>query len=184
MPLREQVTRTEAESLFIAEALPQVRNAASRYARRSRLPFDDLCQVGLLRAWESLQRFDPVSGAKLGEFLKLQILGAFMDYARAKSHPLGWQTRGGRRDALPRGCSLDHEEFVDEGMIQDSDEPAEFERLIKPLASREKAVIRMIFRSGMTHRAIASELHCSETTVQNVFNRSLAVLRERWRTAA
>lgn len=175
------MTRDEAETL-LASVLPMIRGMASRYARRTHLPKEDLVQVGMIAAWRRLEDYDPTTGCTLQGFLCNRVLGAFIDHQRQQQHSLGWQYRRGSQ-SMPAAESLgaapaDYRRDIDQH------EPEEFERLIRPLTSRERAVVRMIYRSGMGHQEIATELHCAPSTVSYILSHALAFLREHWSAAA
>jgi RNA polymerase sigma factor (sigma-70 family) len=60
----------------------------------------------------------------------------------------------------------------------------DFESLIGFLSSRERAVLRMIYRYQMTTDEIALELHCSRGNIGNIHRFALLKLSERWQREA
>jgi RNA polymerase sigma factor (sigma-70 family) len=155
--------------------MPLIRGMARNYSVRSGLPYDDLVQEAVFAVWRKLPGFDPESGA-LEQFCRQRIQGAFLDYHRAKSHPLGWQHLRGRGERLPTQSLGD----LDIGSY-DQPLPCEFEELIWFLDSREKAVLRMVFCQQMTIDKIAAELHCSPSWVNLIKRGALTKLKERWK---
>jgi DNA-directed RNA polymerase specialized sigma24 family protein len=137
----------------------------------------------------------PIVRRMAATFIVPRIKFALVDYARDHQCPLGWSSRNRELPAIASLEGLgrraqqsgeDGPEFaaVDYRAPEYSEEPAEFEYLISFLASRNRAVLRMIYRQGMKHEEIAAELHCCTDTVHNVHVRSLELLRERWKQAA
>jgi RNA polymerase sigma factor (sigma-70 family) len=178
--LRKQVTRQEAESLLTSTVLPMVRGMASRYARRTNLPFDDLVQVGAMQAWLAIPRFDPGLGLQLRTFLQHRIIGAFLDYSRTTGNAAGWRSR---KQARPQPQSI---EFInrwgkdDEITLVDHRQPLDlegFEHWLHCLSSRERVVLRLYFVEGWTLKEISEGVGASESRVCQIMQRSIDVLR-------
>lgn len=171
------MTRREAESLLTSSALPLVSSMARKFSRRiSRLHVDDLVQVGLIAVWDTLPKHD-ACWQELHPLLRRVVFCAFVEYSRNYTHPLGWRYNRARKNMPVADPVADEHTKCDTRELDDAEE---FDRLIRPLGSREKAVVRMIFCSELTHREVAGELQCSEGTVQNLFNRAMAAMRKRW----
>jgi RNA polymerase sigma factor (sigma-70 family) len=125
---RRQLRRAGAQqrerNRLVERNLPLVRQVAARHSQRTRLPFEDLVQVGCLGLIRALESFDPGRGHALSSYAVPYIRGAIQHYLRDQEQPL----RSSRqlRELHARGQALrqqrqhDRSRALDEAAMADA----------------------------------------------------------------
>lgn len=172
---------------------------AAKAARRSQLrpdeaePLKTAALVGLIQA---VQRFDPARGLAFKTMAGMRIFGAVVDCLREES----WVPRGVYNKAEPREC-WDRIRVTGLQKISLNSAPADSERtqlidairlpmatpalevkeevehLLGQLRLLDGFVIRMIYLSGETMKAVAEVLDLSESRVCQIHARAIANLK-------
>lgn len=86
--LRRPGAEQRERNRLVERNLPLVRLVAARHSQRTRLPFEDLVQVGCLGLIRALESFDPGRGHALSSYAVPFIRGAIQHYLRDQEQPL------------------------------------------------------------------------------------------------
>ena len=169
---------------LILEYAPLVRGIARRYVGRG-FGFEDVCQSGYLGLIQAVDRFDASRGVPLERYAARMVEGEIMHLFRDR----GWSVRVPRSlQELSRrvgavgvglaqvlGRESSSEELAEAlGVSEDGDL---VERGLRRLPVRERRLLELRFRGGLTQSEIASELGISQMHVSRLLRGALAKLR-------
>lgn len=116
LSLYHKTPSVELRNRIVDENLGLARKAAHRFAKTSKLDYEELVQIGALGLIKAIERFNPLTGNKLSSFAMPYIRGEMLRYQRDKGTPGGFRisrTWSENRKKLQAGdrCGLGEVEY-------------------------------------------------------------------------
>lgn len=126
--------------------------------------FDEISSNSFLALCEAVQSYDSGRNVNFGSFARHRIRGALLDLIR--SH---------HRKRQLQVADFDVSRVAND----DSPRPGDFDDLIKSLNDRDREILALRYREGMTTYEVASRIRCSQAYVHRLEQSALVRLRER-----
>jgi len=168
--IQREAVAIESRNAIVASYSYLLRPIAAGIARRARgVSLEDLEQAGALGLLDAASHYSPERDATFPAYVRMRIRGAMLDSLRDR----GW-----------RGSVALEGDLVDEGIDPltaaiEGERRAAVERAVAALSARQRVVVALRYRDGVSQRRAARELGISQAAVATLERRALDNLRRR-----